>query len=675
MNKKIIFAGIIVAGITTAFISSEILKGVDIASMDKTANPREDFYQYANGTWCKENKVPASEARWTSFNLLAEKNNSLLRKILETAAADTKAQPGSNQQKIGDFYNTAMDTVKLDNQGFSPAKPILLAINKINNVDEILLFCADLHKKGISALFSFDVSQDLKNSDKYIAYFSQGGLGLPDRDYYFKEDEKSHKIREEYKRFITKMFQEYGFPEDMRNADVIMQIETELARASMTRVERRNLEKTYNKNRIIDINGQYNRINFRRYFDQLNVHLDDMQEVIISQPEFFKQINQTLEITGAENWKIYLRWKVMCGTSKYLSSKIAKLSFDFYSTTLNGTKEQKPRWKRVVESANSLIGEIVAQEYVKVAFSPDSKKRVNELVDNLRESYKIRLNKLDWMSEPTKQKAIEKLNAFNRKLGYPDTWKDKSKLTIGTESYLKNFYLANEFEFNEMTEKLHKLVDKTEWDMLPQTVNAYYNPVNNEIVFPAAIMQPPFFNAEVDDAINYGAIGAVIGHEFSHGFDDQGCKFDASGNMNNWWNQEDKKQFEARTKILVDQYNKFAVEENVFVNGELTLGENIADFAGLTVAYDAYQIYMKGKNKKIIDGFTPEQRFFIGFAQVWKNNARPEYTRQQVMTDPHSPGKFRVLGPLSNMPEFYAAFGVKKGDKMFIDEKLRAVIW
>ena len=675
MNKKIVFAGIIIAGISSAFITNEVLKGVDIASMDKTANPRNDFYQYANGTWCKENKVPASEARWTSFNILAEKNNLILKKILEDAAADKHAQPGSIIQKIGDFYRTAMDTTKLDYQSYTPVKSLFADIDKINNNDDILQMTATLHSKGIPALFSFDVSQDLKNSDKYIAYFSQGGLGLPDRDYYFKEDEKSNQIRQEYKRFILKMFQEYKFSDDPRVADMIMQIETDLARSSMTRVDCRNLEKIYNRKDIAELTGQMNRLNFRRYFEKINIRLDDRQDVIITQPEFFKQLNQSIEVTGTENWRTYLKWKVMLASSKYLSTSISKLQFDFYGTFLNGTKEQKPRWKRVVESANALIGEIVAQEYVKVAFSADSKKRVNEMVDHLRESFKTRIKNLSWMSEPTKEKAIEKLNAFKRKLGYPDQWKDKEFLKIGTESYLKNYFQANEFEFNQMIEKLHKPVDKSEWEMLPQTINAQYNPVNNEIVFPAAIMQPPFFNAEADDAVNYGAIGAVIGHEFSHGFDDQGSKFDAAGNMNNWWSPEDKAKFEERTKILVNQYNKFAVEDNVFVNGELTLGENIADFAGLTVSYDAYQISLKGKQRKVIDGFTPEQRFFIGFAQVWKNNARPEYSRQQVMTDPHSPGKFRVIGPLSNMPQFYAAFGVKKDDKMYIDEKYRAVIW
>ncbi len=674
MKKKIVLAGIIVAGISSAFIAKKMFKGVDTASMDIKTNPHDDFYEYANGTWCKNNPVPASEARWTSFNVLAERNNLMLKNILETAANDKGAAPGSARQKVGDFYKMAMDSTTLNNGG-SPVFEDFNLIQKIANKDDLIRSVARFHKKGIAALFSFDVSQDIKKSDQYISYLAQGGLGLPDRDYYFKEDEKSQKIREEYKQYIVKMFKEYGEDKGIFTADVIMRIETEMARASMTRVERRNMEKQYNKRSLGDIKAFYPRINFQLYFSEIKIEPNDAKEMIVAQPDFFTQLNQSFEIEPLENWKTYLKWKLINGTTSYVSDNISKLSFDFYGTALTGTKEQKPRWKRVVASANNLIGELVAQEYVKVASSPESKIRINKMVDNLRDAFKVRIEKLDWMSEETKKKAIEKLNSFNRKLGYPDKWKDYSRLDIKKDSYVKNFYRANEFAFNEMIEKLEKPIDKSEWEMLPQTVNAYYNPVMNEIVFPAAIMQPPFFNPEADEATNYGAIGAVIGHEFSHGFDDQGSKFDATGNMNNWWTEEDKKKFEERTKVLVNQYNKFAVEDKVFVNGELTLGENIADFAGLTVAYDAYQMYLKDKSRKSIDGFTPEQRFFIGFAQVWKNNARPEYLRQQVMTDPHSPGKFRVLGPLSNMPQFYSAFGIKQGDKMFIAETDRAKIW
>jgi len=676
MNRRVLFTGVIIAGITSAFVTEKMAKGVDISAMDKKANPRDDFYEFANGNWCKENPVPATEARWTSFNILTEKNNKLLKKILEDAANDKTAPEGSIRKKIGDFYRTAMDTIHVEAAGAgSVLKDIYRRVDAINDKNELFEFIANCHKKGIHAFFNFDVSQDIKINDKYICYLAQGGLGLPDRDYYFKEDEKSEKIRVEYRKYIMKMFSFYERESRPEFADVVMRIESELARSSMTRVERRDMEKQYNKFRLREVVARHPNIKFDLYFNTLNIPSDEQRDVIVAQPEFFMRLNQMFEIENIDNLHIYLKWKIINATTSYLSDEISRTSFDFYGTVLNGTKKQKSRWERVVAASNSLIGEMVAQEYVKVAFSPESKKRINEMVDNLSVAFKERITKLDWMSESTKIKALEKLKSFTRKLGYPDNWKDFGQLKITNESYVKNYFNASEFAFNQMTEKLNRPVDKTEWEMLPQTVNAYYNPVNNEIVFPAAIMQPPFFSAEADDAVNYGAIGAVIGHEFSHGFDDQGSKYDATGNMNNWWSDDDKKKFEERTKILVDQYNKFSVEEKVFVNGQLTLGENIADLAGLTISYDAYQHSLIGKSRKSIDGFTPEQRFFIGFAQVWRNNARPEYSRQQVMTDPHSPGKFRVYGPLSNMPQFYEAFGVKAGDKMYREEKDRAKIW
>ena len=499
-------------------------------------------------------------------------------------------------------------------------------------------------------------------------------MGLPDKDYYLKSDNRSQDIRKAYVNYVNEMFTMATGQNDVNIGKNILQFETEMAQNCMSRTERRNMEKQYNPLTPEELNNKYSNIAWVQYFERIGLNTNRVTHFIVMQPDYFLHLNTSMN-ANLDVWKTYLKWKVINASSPYLHSKAVNANFAFYGTKLTGTKEQKPRWKTVIGHANNMIGELVAQEYVKVAFTPESKKRVNEMVDNLRESFRDRINKLDWMSAPTKTKAIEKLNSFTRKLGYPDKWTDLTQLKVSRESYIANYFNSSEFWFKYNLNKLGNPVDKDEWEMLPQTVNAYYNPVNNEIVFPAAIMQPPFFDANADDAVNYGAIGAVIGHEFSHGFDDQGSKYDAQGNLNDWWTAEDRKLFDERTKVLVNQFNQFEVLDSVFVNGELTLGENIADLAGLTVSYDAYMRSLAGKQRTNIDGYTPEQRFFIGFGQVWRGHARPEFIRQQVVTDPHSPAKFRVLGPLSNMPQFYNAFGVKKGDGMWRDESARAKIW
>jgi putative endopeptidase len=660
-----------------AFVYKSKDKGVDIQSIDKKANPRNDFNQFANGKWIQNNPVPSTESRWTSFNVIAERNYDLLRTILETAAADKSASKGSARQKIGDFYRIAMDTNKLEADNYAPLTTDLGSIMVLVDAKDVMNYVGKMHRKGLPAFFGFGVNQDVKKSDEYACYLSQAGLGLPDRDYYLKDDEKSKNIRKEYLNHISRMFQMIGnnTPESEKIANDILEFETDLAKASMTRVERRDPDKTYNKKTTQELETSYPNINWKGYFEQTGLAKKNVSTFIVGQPLFFEELNKRMGTTSIFTLRNYLKWKAVSSSSSYMSSRFADESFRFYSTILTGTKEQKPRWKRTVNQANNLIGELVAQEYVKVAFSEESKKRLNKMVDNLREAFKIRIQNLDWMSAETKTKALEKLASFNRKIGYPDKWTDFTKLEIKNDSYLENYFRSNTFEFDDNINRLGKPIDKAEWGMLPQTVNAYYSPLMNEIVFPAAIMQPPFFDPAADDAVNYGAIGAVIGHEFSHGFDDKGCKFDAKGNLNNWWTEADKSKFDARTKVMVNQYNKYKVEDSVYVNGELTLGENIADFAGLTVSYDAYMLSLKGKEKKKINGFTPEQRFFIGFAQVWRGNARPEFLRQQVVTDPHSPARFRVLGPLSNMPQFYEAFGVQKGDGMYRDDSVRVKIW
>jgi putative endopeptidase len=676
MKKQILIASavLLVAG---AFVYKKALKGVDLKSMDKKASPQNDFNEYANGNWMKNNPIPTTEGRWTSFNILAERNYDILRTICEAAAADRNALPGSARQKVGDFYRLAMDSNKLESDNYAPLGIDFATIKVIIHNQDAIAKVAAMHKKGIPAFFGFGVGQDVKNSDQYACYLSQGGLGLPDRDYYLKEDEKSKTIREEYVKHITNMLAltDYNGTQAKEAADEIMKLETAMAKASMTRVERRDPDKTYNKRTLAELKNDYPNINWTSYFDITGIAKKNPDFFIVNQPAFFAELNRLLAVTDLKTVRHYLKWNTIRNASGYLSNRFSAESFHFYGTILTGTTEQKPRWKRAVNAANGAIGELVGQEYVKVVFTEESKKRVNEMVDNLRAAFKNRIEQLDWMSSETKTKALEKLASFNRKLGYPDKWTDYTALEIKPDYYLENNYRASIFDFNENINKFGKPIDRSEWGMLPQTVNAYYSPLMNEIVFPAAIMQPPFFDPEADDAVNYGAIGAVIGHEFSHGFDDKGSKFDAKGNLNNWWTADDKAKFTARTNVMVKQYSSYKVEDSLTVNGELTLGENIADFAGLTVSYDAYMLSIKDKEPVKIDGFTPQQRFFIGFAQVWRANTRPEFLRQQVLTDPHSPSKYRVLGPLANMPQFYEAFNVKSGDKMYREDSVRVKIW
>lgn len=672
--KNIIPAILVTTGLIvgSASILKKAPKGIEINSIDKSVLPGADFYRYANGNWLKNNPIPASESRWGSFNLVAERNNLVLRQILEDAAANKHAEPGSVKDKVGAFYRIFLDTNKRESMGIKPISAELSAINKLANKQQLMELIANFHKKGIRCFFGFYVGQDLKNSTTYISYISQGGLGLPDRDFYFKTDSKSVFIREEYVKHINAMNTLYGFGSN-QIGESILQFETSLAKNAMNRTERRNQEKQYNKRSLKQLMDNYPDVNLGYYF-QLH-KLPKFDSLIVSQPAFFEALNEIIKTNSLDEIKLYLKWCLMNNSAAYLDKKIEAQNFHFYSTILTGTKDQKPLWKRGIAAANNVVGDLLGMLFVEKTFSPDSKKRVNSMVDDIVEAFKVRLNGLTWMSNETRQKALLKLASFNRKFGYPDKWKDYSGLEIKEDSYIENIYRANEFGFNDMVSNLGKPIDRNRWGMTPQTVNAYYSPTLNEIVFPAAIMQPPFFDAMADDAVNYGSIGAVIGHELTHGFDDQGAKYGADGNLKSWWTNEDKEKFEAKTKVLVNQFNNFYVSDSLHINGELTLGENIADLGGLTIAYEAYQMRLKKNPGNIINGFTPEQRFFIGFAQIWKNNVRPEALRQLILTDPHSPGEFRVIGTLSNMPQFYEAFGIKEGDKMYRKSEERANIW
>ncbi len=649
-------------------------KGINLSYMDKTADPREDFYKYSCGNWLKNNPVPSSESTWGSFNEIQEKNNDLLKSILEDASK-AKAKKGSIHQIIGDFYYSAMDSVKIEKEGINPLKAEFLKINSIKNRDDLIKSIGHLHSYGIESMFSFYVYQDAKKSDQNIVYLGQGGLGLPDRDFYLKDDEKSKNIVAEYRKHLIETFLLMGRDKNAaeKNANIIIGIETSLAKYSSTRVELRNIEKQYNKKSLGELKSLTADINWDLYFSSIN--MPTFNELIVSQPQFIIGLNEMMKTVSLEEWKIYLEWHLIRETSGKLNDKLSKQGFYFYNTVLNGVKEMKPRWKNALANVNTVLGEALGEAFVEKAFSAESKKRVNEYVDNITAAFKERIEGLDWMSDSTKQKALLKLNSFTRKLGYPDKWKDYSTMEIDRESYVMNYLRAQNFEFKANVSKLGKPIDKTEWGMPPQKVNAYYNPMLNEIVFPAAIMQPPFFDPEADDAVNYGGIGSVIGHELTHGFDDQGSKFSGDGNMENWWTESDVIKFKNKTKILVNQFNSYTAIDSLNVNGELTLGENIADLGGLSIAYYAYQKSLVGKPREIIDGFTPEQRLFISWGQIWKTNIRPQALRQLVLTNPHSPGNFRVYGPLVNMVEFYDAFGVKKGNKMFLEEGERAKIW
>jgi putative endopeptidase len=668
----IIFSGFTQKNPATEQSPEDKRAGFCLKSMDQEQDPKNDFYHYANGIWLRDNPVPSTESAWGSFLVLRDQNEAILKSILEKVS-NTKNEKGSIHQKVGDFYLMAMDTQKTEKEGIKPIEADLFKIKNIKSRNELPALTANFHSKGISPFFNFYVNQDAKNSEQYISYATQGGLGLPDRDYYFETDEKSIEIRKAYIDHIQKTFELLKYKDASKRAASIMKTETALAEASMKRAELRNMDLLYNKISYSQLKELSPSFNWDVYTQEIG--MKPIEEVIVLQPNFYKAFNEIIQNTEIEDLKTYYTWNLIRSTSSRLNKKFEENSFTFYGTVLNGTKVMKPRWQKSLNATNDNLGEALGQLYVAQAFSLELKEKVNIMVDNLIIAFRERINQLEWMSDSTKHKAIVKLGAFDKKLGYPDKWKDYSTLEIEQTSYVDNVFRVRKFEHQRMVNKLGKPIDRTEWGMSPQTVNAYYSSSKNEIVFPAAIMQPPFFNPEADDAVNYGSMGAVIGHEITHGFDDQGSKYDGKGNLNNWWSDEDKEKFKARTKILESQFNAFEGMDGFFVNGALTLGENIADLGGLSVAYYAYKNALKGQEGPVINGFTAEQRFFLGWAQVWKINMTPEYLRNMLLTNPHSPGKYRVLGPLSNMPEFYRAFDVKEGNQMYKTEQERAKIW
>jgi len=639
---------------TPALAQTAPAKGVGInpANIDQSVQPCDNFFQYANGSWLKNNPVPAAESRWGSFNELADRNNATQKAILEELARNAATAPkGSNAQKVGDFYASAMDTMAIEAAGTKYLKPYLDRIMGIKTLAEMQKFLADPTAHAGSVWFNSGVGQDEKISTQYAVQFYQGGLTLPNRDYYLNEDARSKSIRAAYQAYLVTTFKRLGDSETAAtaNAAAVMRLETRLAKASKSPVDLRDPQANYNKMTVAQATQAYPNLNLPLLLKEN--HLGTAKEVIVGQPALMKEVSTMLATEPLADQRQYLRFHLVSSVSSALPKAFGDDAFRF-SQVLSGAKLQQPRWKRMLRATDGALGEAFGQLYVDKAFSPSAKAKAKEMIENLRKAYAERIMATDWMSAATKKEALVKLNAFAVKIGYPDKWKDYSKLNVNRQSALQNVLAARTWATADNLGHFGKPIDRGEWGMTPPTVNAYYNPPMNEIVFPAGILQAPFYDPKADDAVNYGGIGAVIGHEMTHGFDDQGRQYDSKGNLRDWWTKEDGDKFNAKAAMVGKQYDAFSPLDSVHVNGKLTMGENLADLGGLTIAYQAFQKTAEAKSTQSIDGFTPDQRFFLAWAQIWRTNIRPEAARQQVLTDPHSPGQFRTNGPLMNMPSF-----------------------
>ena len=643
---------------------------------DTLVNPSDDFFMYANGGWFKQNPIPDSERSNGIFRTIQDTINNQVKQICEKSAS-ANADKGSNKQKIGDFYASGMDTIAIDKAGLSPLKGELAKIDAITDVPSLLSAMAHLHTIGASPAFSTYVAQDDKISTKYAVFFSQGGLGLGNRDYYFNTDKETVTIRNEYVKHLEIMSKFLGNSDFVakNNATTIMKLETDLAKASRKLEALRDPIKNYNKMTVADLNKITTNIAWDKTLPLMGIAKAD--SVIVGQPEFYKALNGMIKSYSIADWKTYLKWDLENTFATYLGSDIEKQNFKFYSTVLSGVATQKPRWKRVVEQTDGSLGELIGQVYVDEYLPKGTKEKLLEIGNNIRDVYAEHIKKLDWMSEPTKKKALSKLAKIVMKVGFPDKWKDMSSVTIDKNSYCANIIAVNKWSYNYMISKYGKPVDRTEWGMFPQTYNAYYNPSNNEICVPACnILVPGFEGRMPDDAVLYGIIGgSTFGHEITHGFDDQGSQYDENGNLNNWWTAEDLKKFQAKTKLIVAQFNKYEALPTKFVNGDATQGENIADLGGVVMGYEAFKKTPQYKTNQKIAKLSPDQRYFLAYGYAWMVNIKKESLAQQMMTDVHAPAKFRINGPLSNIPEFYKTFNIKEGSKMRLPENERVVIW
>ena len=663
-------AGVVLAAMSVSTFA-QTQAAFDISRMDTSAKACDDFFQYANGTWVKNTKIPGDRSRYGSFDILAENNRTIERTVLDAAVKSSNAKAGSNEQLVGDMYASCMDEAAIEAAGTAPIDGYFKQIDAIKSPKDLQKVVATLHSNGIPAVFGFGASPDSKNSSVNIAGTYQGGLSLPNRDYYL--DYKFVPIRQKFVEYAKTMFALLGEDDAKAKADAVtvLQLQTRLAQASKSRLELRNPEENYNKISLADAQKLAPNLDWNAYIADRAAPKPD--SINIGQPKFFQEVSQMMNDTPVDSWKTYLRLMVLNDAAQALPKKFADANFDFYSRTLRGIKEQQPRWKRCVAATDGAVGEALGAEFVKTAFTPQAKARMTELIDNLFAAYRERISQLDWMTPATKQKALAKLATYQRKIGFNEKPRGYAGLKIDRASYFGNIERASQFEIARDLQDIGKPVDRTRWGMTPPTVNAYYNPLYNEIVFPAGILQPPFFNPNADDAINYGAIGAVIGHEITHGFDDNGSKYDAEGNLKSWWTDEDRKLFDQKTSCVADQFSGYEVLPGLNMQGKLTLGENIADLGGLTMAYKAFQKAEAQKKQLTIDGFTPEQRFFLGYAQIWADKSTDENVRLQVQTDPHAIARFRVNGPLSNLPFFAETFQCKTGDKMLRDN--RCQVW
>ena len=672
MRHFILMAGIVLLAGASALAQnaassspkpSASVSSFDLTAIDKSVNPCDDFYHYACGTWLKNNPIPPDQSRWGRFSELHERNQTILRSILDKQSADNAGRSAVDQ-KIGDYYYSCMDEAAIEAKGTAPLKSAMDSISALKDKTEIPSIIGGLHRAGVNTFFSFYAQPDFKDSKVDIATADQGGLSLPDRDYYFKTDAKSVELREKFEKHVAKSFELYGESPEKAAADAkaVMKVETDLAKVSLDPTEQRDPEKNYHKMDVSELQKITPAFAWTQYFT--TIQSPSFASLNVAVPEFMKGMNQVVTSNDLDTVKTYLRWQTLRATSSLLPKAFVEENFDFYGKTLRGAKELRPRWKRCVQFTDSDLGEALGQAYVAEAFPPEAKARALKMVHELEAALKTDITELSWMSPETKKQALEKLSRIDNKIGYPNKWRDYSALNVVRGDAMGNSLRANQFEFNRQLNKIGKPVDRNEWGMTPPTVNAYYNPLENNVNFPAGILQPPFYDQKADDAVNFGSIGVVIGHELTHGFDDQGSQFDADGNLRNWWTANDKEQFDKLEQCFVDEYDSFVVVDDVHIKGKLTLGENTADNGGLRISHMALLDVLGTTPLKEVDGYTPEQRFFLGYGQIWCENETPQSLRLQALSNPHSDAKYRVNGVVSNSSDFAKAFGCKPGSPM-----------